>query len=130
MLSTYIRKLLLNSNILKLRRAKKHKLQDIIGITSLCRRNKRNIHKRKQSLFGCVEKARGFQENEGNSDHFGLLEKQCGEFNRISHFLCRESCILLEEWGNFQKLHREISKEIGDAIMDDIVKEILDIFLN
>ncbi|KAF7811097.1 uncharacterized protein G2W53_032073 [Senna tora] len=130
MFSTYLRKLLVNSNILKLRRAKKDKLHHI---ASLCRTNKRVLHKRKQILFGCVENARKFQENQGNSntgEQFWFLEKQYREVRRITHLLHTESCAISEEWRNFQRLNGGIEMEIGDAIMDDIVKEMLDIFLD
>lgn len=108
--STSLRKLLLilNSNVLKLRPSK------------------RTMRKRKQLLFGGVERPRKLQEIEGKS------EKQHGEAKKvkITQLLPKESCIISEEWIHFEKLKRVIHMEIGDAIMDDIVKEMLDIFLN
>lgn len=146
--STYLRNLLLNSNILKFGRAKKDKMQEIAGTASLCQRNRRILQKREQLPFGCVEKDREFHENEGNKsvsmkavlesgdlqciiqEHFSLLEKQCTQVKKITHLLHTESSVTVtsQEWDNIQIVNREIHREIGDAIMNDMVREIIDLF--
>ncbi|RDX89556.1 hypothetical protein CR513_28708, partial [Mucuna pruriens] len=63
----YVRKLLVISNILKFICARKDKLKEMVGTTSLCRRNRKSLPKRKQLWFDYVEKCRGFHENEGKS---------------------------------------------------------------
>ncbi|RDY04319.1 hypothetical protein CR513_11977, partial [Mucuna pruriens] len=142
----YVRKLLVNSRILKFRRVKKDKLEEMVEIASLCRKNRRNLPKRKQLRFDYVEKDMRFHENEGKSasikavsesedfrsiihEHFNLLEKQYREVKKISHLLYAESCVISEEWKSFQIVNWEIYMEIGDSITDDIVREIID-FLN
>ncbi|TKY71225.1 hypothetical protein E2542_SST07521 [Spatholobus suberectus] len=141
----YVRKLLVNSNILKFRRAKKDKLQEMVETASLCRRNRRTLPKRKQLWFDYVEKDRVFHENEGKSvsskavsesedfqsiihEHFSFLEKQYREVKKISHLLYAESSVISEEWKIFQIVNWEIYMEIGDSITDDIVREIIDLF--
>ncbi|BAU00830.1 hypothetical protein VIGAN_10246400 [Vigna angularis var. angularis] len=141
----YVRKLAASSNILKLRRAKKDKLQEMVETASLCGRIRRSLAKREQLRFDRVEKDKGFHENEGKSvsskavaeaegfqsiihEHFNVLEKQYREAKRIRHLLHAESCVISEEWKSFQILNLEICMEIGDSITDDIVSEIIDFF--
>jgi len=141
----YVRKLAASSNILKLRRAKKDKLQDMVETASLCGRNRRSLEKREQLRFDHVEKDKGFHKNEGKSvsskavseaeglqniihEHFNVLEKQYREGKKIRHLLHAESCVISEEWKSFQIVNLEICMEIGDSITDDIVSEIIDLF--
>lgn len=111
----YVRKLLVNSNILKFRRAKKDKdkIQEICG-----------RYRRKQLQFDYVE-------NEGKavseSEDFNLLEKQYRQVKKMSQLLYAESCVASEEWKSFQIVNWEICKEIGDSITDEIVREIIDL---
>ncbi|KAJ1386679.1 hypothetical protein SESBI_40604 [Sesbania bispinosa] len=133
--STYLRKLLVNSNILKFRRARKDKLQGMVETTS---QKRRILQKRKQLPFECVEKDKGFDKSVPVSEakglqnvineHFSLLEKQYREVKKITHLLHTESCVISEEWKSFQIVNWEIQMEIGDSIMDDIVREIIDFF--
>ena len=129
----YVRKLLVNSNILKFRPAKKdkEKLQGICG-----------RYRRKQLQFDYVEKDIGFHENEGKAvsesedfqniihEHFNLLEKQYRQVKKMSRLLYAESCVCVvsEEWKSFQIVNWEIYMEIGDSITDNIVSEIIDLF--
>lgn len=129
----YVRKLLVNSNILKFRRAKKDKdkIQEICG-----------RYRRKQLQFDYVEKDIGFHENEGKAvsesedfqniihEHFNLLEKQYRQVKKMSRLLYAESCVCVvsEEWKSFQIVNWEIYMEIGDSITDNIVSEIIDLF--
>ncbi|KAK4284454.1 hypothetical protein QN277_001285 [Acacia crassicarpa] len=108
--STYLPKLLLNpNNILKFRRTKRDKLH-----------RSQKPHQ--------VGKAREFKENKGK---FWLLEKQyCREAQQITKLLQAESCVVSEEWTHLQRPIRDIRFEIGDAIMDDILKEMLSILVN
>ena len=91
----YVRKLLVNSNILKFRRAKKDKdkIQEICG-----------RYRRKQLQFDYVE-------NEGKavseSEDFNLLEKQYRQVKKMSQLLYAESCVASEEWKSFQNLKEE-----------------------
>ncbi|KAL2349533.1 hypothetical protein Fmac_003533 [Flemingia macrophylla] len=136
-----VRKLLAKSNILKFRRARRDKLKAMVDTASLCGRNRRN-----QIWFDCVEKDRVFHENGGKSvsskavsesqdfestihEHFSLLEKQYREVKKMSHLLYAEACVISEEWKSFQIVNWEIYMEIGDSITDDIVKEIINLFL-
>ncbi|KAK7308124.1 hypothetical protein VNO77_41721 [Canavalia gladiata] len=141
-----LRRLLVNSNILKFRRAKRDKLQGMVETASLCRRNRRSLLKKKQLRFDYVEKDRKFHKNEGKSlstkavsesedlqsimhEHFSFLEKQYKEVKKITHLLHTESCrVLSEEWKSFQIVNWEIHMDIGDSIIDDIVREIIDSF--
>ena len=144
--STYLRKLLVNSNILKLGRAKKDKLQEMVGTTSPCKRNMRVLQKREQLPLECIGKGGEFYLNEGKSlsikadsgseglpsvmhEHFSFLEKQYREVRKITHLLYTESSVTSEEWKNFQIVNAgEIQMEIGDAIFDDLVRELIDLF--
>ncbi|KAI4298590.1 hypothetical protein L6164_032130 [Bauhinia variegata] len=103
MFSAYLRKLLENSHMLKLTHVGRNKLQEMLGTVSLHKRTKRSELKRKQLLFRCIEKARD------------------------AH---AESSITSEEWRNFQKLQSEIYVEMGDVILDDMVKEIIHLLLD
>ncbi|KAI9128022.1 hypothetical protein K1719_001015 [Acacia pycnantha] len=112
--STYLPKLLLHpNNILKFRRTKRDKL-----------------HRSKKAHQ--VGKAREFKENKGKRrGKFWLLEKQyCREAQKITKLLQAESCVVSEEWTHLQRPIRDIHFEIGDAIMDDILKEMLSILVN
>ncbi|KAG5088859.1 hypothetical protein JHK86_001471 [Glycine max] len=99
----YVRKLLVNSNILKFRRAKKDKdkIQEICG-----------RYRRKQLQFDYVE-------NEGKaiseSEDFNLLEKQYRQVKKMSQLLYAESCVVSEEWKSFQIVNWDICKEIGNT---------------
>ncbi|XP_020216000.1 uncharacterized protein LOC109799787 [Cajanus cajan] len=141
----YVRKLLANSNILKFRRARKDKLEDMVETASLCQRNRSSLPKRKQRWFDYVEKDRVFHEHGGKSvsnkavsesedfqsmihEHFSFLEKQYIEVKKMKHLLYAESCVISEEWKSFQIVNWEIYMEIGDSITDDIVREIIDLF--
>ncbi|XP_054785513.1 uncharacterized protein LOC129292037 [Prosopis cineraria] len=120
--STHLPKLLLNPNILKFRRPKKDKHHNV-------------VHRRKrtqQVLFGRAEKGREFQENGGKRGKIWLLEKRCRdrEAQKIAHLLNAESCVVSEGWTNFHRPSRDIHFEIGDAIMDDIVNEMLHILVH
>ncbi|KAI4295794.1 hypothetical protein L6164_035802 [Bauhinia variegata] len=101
--SAYLRKLLENSHMLKLRHVGHDTLEEMIGAVSLRQRNRRIQHKRKRLLSRCLGKARD---------------------THVASF------VTSEEWKNYQKLNSEIHIEIGDAIMDDIVKEIILLFLD
>ncbi|KAK7405852.1 hypothetical protein VNO78_07462 [Psophocarpus tetragonolobus] len=132
-ITDYVRKLLVNSNILKFRRGKRHKLQEMVETASLCRR--------KQLRLEYVEKDKGFHENVSSKaisesqdfksiihEHFNLLEKQYRQVKKMSQVLYAESSVISEEWKSFQMVNWEIYTKIGDAITDDIVSEIIDLF--
>ncbi|XP_028767207.1 uncharacterized protein LOC114724917 [Neltuma alba] len=119
--STYLPKLLLNPNILKFRRQKRDKLHHHV------------VHGSKgkhEELLGRAEKARGFQENKGKRGKIWLLEKRCSrETQNITNLLHADSCVVSKVWTNLQRPSRDIHFEIGDAIMDDILKEMLSILV-
>ncbi|XP_057443576.1 uncharacterized protein LOC130735684 [Lotus japonicus] len=124
--STYLRKLLVNSNILTFKHA-------------------RRVQQKKNQLH-CVEKDRGFHKNEGRNlsfkavsesskdiqniihERFSFLEKQYKGVEKITHLVHAESSVISEEWTSLHIMNWEIHMEIGDSIMDDIVKEIIDLF--
>lgn len=56
------------------------------------------------------------------------LGKPSGDFVNITHLLNFDLSRTLEEWSNFQQLKRKIGTEIGDAIMGEIVEEIIELF--
>ncbi|CAJ1924862.1 unnamed protein product [Sphenostylis stenocarpa] len=135
----YVRKLVVSTNILKFRRAKRDKLQEMVETASLCGSNRRSLTKRKRLRFDYVQKDKGFHKNEGKSvtskavsereefqtiihEHFNLLEKQYREVKNMSHLLYAESCVLSEEWKSFQIVNLEIYMEIGDSITNDIME--------
>lgn len=55
-----------------------------------------------------------------------ICEKICpwGNQNGAQHLNFDVSSII-EEWDDVQKLHRKIERDIGDAIMDEIIQEII-----
>ncbi|KAK7366493.1 hypothetical protein VNO80_08484 [Phaseolus coccineus] len=132
----YVRKLVTSSNILKFRRAKKEKLEEMVGTGSSCGRNRRS--------FDNVEKDRGLDGNEGKSvsgkavseaegfemidEHFNVLEKQHREGKKMRHLVHADSCVISEEWKSFEIVNLEIYMEVGDSITDDIVSEIIYLF--
>lgn len=144
--STYLRKLLVNSNVLKFRRARKEKLERVVETASLCRSNRRILQKKNQLPFHCVSKDTEFHKNEGRSlcikgiseskglqnfihGHFRFLEKQYHrEVKKITHLLHTETSVISEEWRSFQIVNWDILAEIGDSILDDMVGEIFDLF--
>ena len=147
--SAYLRKLMVNSFILKLRHAGHDKPREMkVGTVSLHRqRNKRILQKRKQILLECVEKATETREKEARSllikavtepedlqdiinEQIYLLDKQNAEVTKIFNLPHTESSITTGDWRNFHKLNGEVQEEIGDAIMDDIIKEIIELLID
>lgn len=123
------------------------KKPETVKTNPLWRIKEKIMHKRKQILlYDCVEKAREFHENEGQTfsiaevselegiesiiqERFLLLEKQYGEAKRTTQMLHSESFITSQEWiNNSEKVKGELHMEIGDAIMDDIITEMIDLF--
>lgn len=119
MFITYLRKLLVNSNILKFRRARSKKVKGIVEKASLCRRNREMYQNEGKSVP--MEKVCEYE-------HFNLLEKHCREVRKITQMMHKEPCVISEEWKTFHIVSLKILADIGDSIMDDIVREIIDLF--
>jgi len=129
-----VRKLVASSNILKFRRAKKEKLQEMVETASLCGRQIDHVQKDKgfHGNEGKRVSSKGVSEAEGFQsiihEHFNVLQKQYREGKKISPLMHAESCVISEEWKSFQIVKLEIYMEIGDSITDEIVSEIIDLF--
>ncbi|XP_028767750.1 uncharacterized protein LOC114725400 [Neltuma alba] len=102
MFSTYLRKQFVNLDIGKTGHVRNNKPQMVS--TTICQREKRILQTRKQLQLGCAGKAEQFHAHE-------------------------EPFLTSEEWRNSNVQNWEIQMEIGDAIMDDIVKETIVSFL-
>ncbi|XP_054778088.1 uncharacterized protein LOC129286083 [Prosopis cineraria] len=144
MLSTYLTKRFMNLDIAKMGHVRSTKLRMVR--TTICQGKKIILQTRKQLLSGRVGKSENFHENEGKQlpiraaleiedfenlihEHFCSMEKQCAEVKTATHLLLTESFFTSEEWRNSNTQNWEMQREIGDAIMDDIVRETIVSFL-
>ncbi|KAK7840938.1 hypothetical protein CFP56_016092 [Quercus suber] len=119
------------------------------GINWTCsqyRRNKRLLQQRKQLLLHPMKEAEETQGRKGErhkyTDDISELEdmeeiiykqicslgKPSGYFMNITHLMNFDLSSTSEEWSNFQQLKRKIGMEIGDAIMGEIVEEIIELY--
>ncbi|KAJ7967602.1 DUF4378 domain-containing protein [Quillaja saponaria] len=141
--SASLSELLVNPEIPKDRRV--GYVQKIIGIFFLIRRNRRMLQRRKQLQIDFLKGHIEFRGRKAESQHMKeflkpedfrtiihkqipLWRKQSGEVRSHIHLMSVNILVTSEEWRNFQKLNRKIGMEIGDAIMDDIFKEIMNLF--
>ncbi|KAJ7946185.1 Hyphally regulated cell wall protein [Quillaja saponaria] len=134
--SASLSELLVNSEIPKDRHVGYEKLQKMIGIFSLRRRNKRMQQKRKQLQSDFLDESIEFHGRKNESQYMKeflkpkelpLWRKQSGEFRSQTYVMSVNSLVTSEEWKNCQKISRKLGMEIGDAIIDDIVKEIINL---
>lgn len=147
-ISASLWELLINSPTEKKSRVSFTQLQGIIATgSSLFMRNKRLLPQRKQLLFDCVKKALETHGKKGKRHEYTrdvsepedmekiIFEqicsrrKQSGLFDDVNHLMDLDISRTLEDWSDFQQPKRKIGMEIGDAIMDEIVKEMIDLFL-
>ncbi|KAL1317061.1 uncharacterized protein LOC107643291 isoform X2 [Arachis ipaensis] len=126
--STYLRKLLLNPNILKLRPARKHKLEDAV--------DKRERFQLPLEFYLQQDQGRSLSIQADSDDilsvkdqHLSFFGKQWRKVNSISDLFYTECCVTSQEWNMFQIVHSgEIQMEIGDAILYDIISETINLF--
>ncbi|KAF7840716.1 uncharacterized protein G2W53_003014 [Senna tora] len=144
MFSAFLRKILMTSDIVSMGHNLRNDKQHMDQTTPVYRRNKRILQKRKKKLlYNSVEKPKEFFQNSPINkavseledlenvmhDHFWLLEKQYVEVRKHTHLLHTEPFNIAssQEWPNCSNINGEIHMEIGDAIMDDIILEIIDL---
>ncbi|KAG6652154.1 uncharacterized protein LOC122314454 [Carya illinoinensis] len=114
--------------------------------SSQCLRCKRLLQQRKQLLFDSEKEAlethgrnekkehtQGISDTEDMEimicEHICSWGKQAGGFtNKLTHQMNFDFSKTLEEWCDFHQLKREIGMKIGDAIMEEIVREMIDFF--
>lgn len=132
---------LINSSIVKKSHVGFAKLKGITWTASSQHlRNKRLLQQRKQLLFDSVKEALETHGRKGERDKYAqavahpedmkkIIYKQTGDFTNITHKMNFDFSSTIEDWSDFQQLERKIGMKIGDAIMDEILKEIVDLFL-
>lgn len=139
-LSAFLWELLIKSPIEKQSDAE---LQEIIGPgVSQHLKNKRVLQQSKQLLFDCANEAIETRERKNRR------KKHVQEFKDLQELgknICEQICSwgkqneaqtvnfnvssTIEDWDYLQQLNRKIGIEIGDAIMNEIIQEIIDLFL-
>uniref|UniRef100_A0A5B7BJB2 DUF4378 domain-containing protein n=1 Tax=Davidia involucrata TaxID=16924 RepID=A0A5B7BJB2_DAVIN len=116
-------------------------LQDIrSGSNSLLLKTKRVFMQTKQLVFDCVKEAtdshgrseKSIKEALGPEEIGKLIceqiyswGKHCGDVTNINQLINLDFCNTMEEWRDFSQITRDIGIDIGDAILDDIVTEIM-----
>ena len=146
MLSTSLWEVLINSPIEEKSHVGFAKKRGINWTCSQYLRNKRLLQQRKQLLLHPMKEAEETQGRKGErhkytddisepEDTEEIIHKQIcslgkpsGDFMNITHLMNFDLSSTLEEWSNFQQLKRKIGTEIGDAIMGEIVEEIIELF--
>ncbi|XP_041013728.1 uncharacterized protein LOC121256973 [Juglans microcarpa x Juglans regia] len=111
--------------------------------SSQCLRCKRLLQQRKQLLFDSEKESletHGRNEKKEHTQGISVTEdmeimicehicswgKQAGGFTNKIHQMKSDFSATLEEWCDFHQLKREIGMKIGDAIMEEIVREMID----
>lgn len=132
---------LINSSIVKKSHVGFAKLKGITWTASpQYLRCKRLLQQRNQLLFDSVKEALETHGRKGERDKYAqdiahpedmkkIIYKQTGDFANIAHKMNFDFSSTLEDWSDFQQLERKIGMKIGDAIMDEILKETVDLFL-
>lgn len=146
MLSASLWEVLINSPIEEKSHVGFAKKRGINWTCSQYLRNKRLLQQRKQLLLHPMKEAEETQGRKGErhkytddisepEDTEEIIHKQIcslgkpsGDFMNITHLMNFDLSSTLEEWSNFQQLKRKIGTEIGDAIMGEIVEEIIELF--
>lgn len=146
MLSASLWEVLINSPIEEKSHVGFAKKRGINWTCSQYLRNKRLLQQRKQLLLHPMKEAEETQGRKGerhkNTDDISELEdmeeiiykqicslgKPSGDFMNITHLMNFDLSSTSEEWSNFQQLKRKIGTEIGDAIMGEIVEEIIELY--
>jgi hypothetical protein len=147
MLSASLWEVLINSPIEKKSHAGFSKQKGINCTCSQFLRNKRLLQQRKQLLLNSEKEASETQGRKGERHRYTddisepedmeeiiyeqicSLGKPSGDFTNITHLMNFDFSSTLEEWSNFQQLKRKIGIEIGNAIMGEVVKEMIELFL-
>lgn len=132
---------LINSSIVKMSHVGFAKLKGITWTaSSQYLRNKRHLQQRKQLLFDSVKEPLKTLGRKGDRDRFAqevsnpedmekIIREQTGDLTNMIHRMNFDFSSTSEDWSDLQRLERRIGVEIGDAIMDEFVKEIVDLFL-
>ncbi|KAE8008161.1 hypothetical protein FH972_004701 [Carpinus fangiana] len=141
MVSASLWESLINSSIVKKSHIGFAKLKGITWTaSSQYLRNKRLSQQGKQLLFDSVKEALETHGRKGEREKYAqdvahpedtkkIIYKQTGDFTNITHKMNFDLYSTLEDWSDFQQPERRIGREIGDAIMDEILKEMVDLFL-
>jgi hypothetical protein len=141
MVSASLWESLINSSIVKKSHIGFSKLRGITWTaSSQYLRNKRLLQQGKQLLFDSVKEALETHGRKGEREKYAqdvahpedikkIIYKQTGDFTNLTHKMNFDLSSTLEDWSDFQQSERRIGREIGDAIMDEILKEMVDLFL-
>ncbi|KAF2294327.1 hypothetical protein GH714_009321 [Hevea brasiliensis] len=140
--SAFLTELLVKPLVEKQNHAGFMELQETIGpVFSELLKNRTVLQQTKQLIFDFIKEAiENHQRKNGNqksTQEFMDLEK-LGKIirdkicpwenqNAAQHINFDVSSIV-EEWDDIQQLHRKIGIEIGDAIMDEIIQEVISFF--
>ncbi|KAA8545748.1 hypothetical protein F0562_020801 [Nyssa sinensis] len=142
--SAYLSELLVQSLNEKQNGLGTAELEDIRSGSSQCLKAKRVFMQTKQLVFDCVKEAvdnhgrSGRRKKNNIKEVLGTEElgkviceqiyswgKQCGDVTNITQLINLDFSYTVEEWGDLSPIIRDFGIEIGDAILDDIVTEMI-----